>query len=649
MSAVTKLCSANRAHSVWAWLLMACVGLASIGAQADEEADGPDPASRVARISFLRGPVYVQTGDDNNWSDATINRPLTSGDQLWTDQQSRSELQMGSTTIQVAANTQLRIAELNDDELRLVVTQGLVNVRVRQLGRNDHVEISTPNAAVIPVERGTYRIEIADQDDLTVVQVRDGAAQIDGARQDFKLGAGEQLSLRGTKRLTAEFDQLARGDEFDQWSRERNERAERVVATRYVATEVIGYEDLDDNGSWRHYDDYGYVWVPTRVRSGWAPYRYGHWTWMSPWGWTWVDDAPWGFAPFHYGRWAMLDRRWCWVPGPRTVRAVYAPALVAWVGSPGVSVSIDIGRQPVGWIPLGPREIYRPYYRGSHTYVTRVNLSNARLDNAEFERGYRRQPHENDYRNHIATSIVRADTLRGAQPVDRNLVRADRTQLQPLTSQPIARPENPQANERMPRVTPPLLPNTRPVLSGRDGRTGDGLNREMREPAPRHEARPNIPDTPTPDSARANDNNRWRGRDNRNETFNRSIEDHSDSRDSSDVRIPDSRSARPERFNREPRGVDVTPAQRQDPGILQPTIPAPREREDNRLRDEPRAENQRQGNEAMERQRNMRIPNDPGVSRNAPPQASPRMPGNSDGGGRMRGNDDGGRGGRDVR
>ena len=27
------------------------------------------------------------------------------------------------------------------------------------------------------------------------------------------------------------------------------------------------------------------------------------WVWLRPWGWTWVDDAPWGFAPFHYGRW----------------------------------------------------------------------------------------------------------------------------------------------------------------------------------------------------------------------------------------------------------------------------------------------------------------------------------------------------------
>jgi len=37
----------------------------------------------------------------------------------------------------------------------------------------------------------------------------------------------------------------------------------------------------------------------------WAPYREGHWAWIEPWGWTWVDDASFGFVTSHYGRWAF--------------------------------------------------------------------------------------------------------------------------------------------------------------------------------------------------------------------------------------------------------------------------------------------------------------------------------------------------------
>ena len=147
------------------------------------------------------------------------------------------------------------------------------------------------------------------------------------------------------------------------------------MTARYVAPEVIGYEDLDAHGSWQVVGDHGNVWIPRSVPTGWAPYRDGHWSWIDPWGWTWVDDAPWGFAPFHYGRWAYAQDRWFWVPGPARTRPVYAPALVAFVGGPSFSVSVT-GGNTVGWFPLGPGEVYRPAYNVSRDYFTRVNVAN---------------------------------------------------------------------------------------------------------------------------------------------------------------------------------------------------------------------------------------------------------------------------------
>ena len=114
------------------------------------------------------------------------------------------------------------------------------------------------------------------------------------------------------------------------------------------------------------------------VAAVWGPFRYGHWAWVSPWGWRWIDDQPWGFAPFHYGRWALWQGRWAWVPGTYAARPVYAPALVAWTGAmpaaPGVSVSLSIGSS-VGWVPLAPREVYVPPYAVSNTYVRNVNIT----------------------------------------------------------------------------------------------------------------------------------------------------------------------------------------------------------------------------------------------------------------------------------
>jgi hypothetical protein len=143
---------------------------------------------------------------------------------------------------------------------------------------------------------------------------------------------------------------------------------------------MTGYAALDGNGTWTNDPAYGPVWIPTAVATDWAPYHDGHWAWIEPWGWTWVDDAPWGFAPFHYGRWAWLRGRshWGWVPGQVAVaRPVYAPALVAFVagGSGGTrwGVSLSNGAPGVAWLPLAPGEAYRPGYRVSPRYVTRVN------------------------------------------------------------------------------------------------------------------------------------------------------------------------------------------------------------------------------------------------------------------------------------
>jgi len=119
---------------------------------------------------------------------------------------------------------------------------------------------------------------------------------------------------------------LPREDDFDRWCFERMDRYQNSPSRRYVSEEIIGYADLDDYGSWSTAATYGSIWYP-RVNAGWAPYRHGHWSWIDPWGWTWVDNESWGFAPSHYGRWAYVGNRWGWVPGPRHVRPIYAPAL----------------------------------------------------------------------------------------------------------------------------------------------------------------------------------------------------------------------------------------------------------------------------------------------------------------------------------
>jgi hypothetical protein len=167
------------------------------------------------------------------------------------------------------------------------------------------------------------------------------------------------------------------GDEFDNWVDSRNQQYASMPADPNVSPDIVGAQDLNQYGNWQSDPDYGQVWYPASVGADWSPYSDGHWSYVGPWGWTWVDAAPWGFAPYHYGRWAHVHNRWGWVPGPVGVRPVYAPALVAFVGG---GVSIGVGG-PVGWFPLGPGEVYNPWYRASRGYYTNVNVTNIYVRN----------------------------------------------------------------------------------------------------------------------------------------------------------------------------------------------------------------------------------------------------------------------------
>jgi FecR protein len=336
---------------------------------AQDQYDQDDPPSRVARLGFLQGSVSFQPAGESEWVEAAQNRPMTTGDQLWADQDSRAELSLGSAVIDLNSNTGISILNLDDRTTQIQLSSGSINVRVRHLNPDDAFEIDTPNQAFSIFQPGRYRVEASEDGSYTVVSIRQGEGESTGNGETYTLHAGQRATFDGTDALNAQVEDLGGPDDFDNWSDGRYQRYENSRSARYVSPDVVGYEDLDENGDWRPDSSYGNVWFP-HVSEGWAPYREGHWAWVDPWGWTWVDDEPWGYAPFHYGRWMSVEGRWGWVPGPMEVAPVYAPALVVFVGGGG-----GFGGN-MGWFPLGPREVYVPSYAVSRGYVNRVNVSN---------------------------------------------------------------------------------------------------------------------------------------------------------------------------------------------------------------------------------------------------------------------------------
>ncbi len=352
-----------------------------------------DPPGRVGRLNYADGPVSFQPAGVNEWVDATVNRPLITGDSVWVGDRGRAELHAGSTALRLGANTAFQFLNLDDQALQIRLSEGILTVRVRSLARNQGIEVDTPNLAFTLLGQGEYRIEANSDAQTTIITIRDGEGEVTGGGQSFPVRARQQVAVRGDEQITYNFAFPPEPDAWDQWCAARDRREDESQSARYVSRETTGYEDLDQYGRWDNQPGYGDVWMPNSVAAGWAPYHDGHWAWIAPWGWTWVDDAPWGFAPYHYGRWASFGGRWGWIPGPRGVAPVYAPALVAWVGGgrggSGFSLSFSIGMAAaVGWFPLGPREPYFPSHRVSQGYFARVNNTNTMINNTTINNYY---------------------------------------------------------------------------------------------------------------------------------------------------------------------------------------------------------------------------------------------------------------------
>jgi hypothetical protein len=395
-----------------------------------------DPPSRVARISFLQGSTSFEPNGTQDWVTADLNRSMTTGDRLWADKESRAELHVGSTAFRIDENSSINFLQLDDKVIQLQLSEGVAMVRLRHLDDDQTVEVDTPNIAVTLLQQGEYRIDTNEDGNESVVSVFNGRAQVTGAGSSWTIVADQQARFAGTDSLEYSLEDMPEADDFDQWCFSRDKREDHAASAQYVSPEVTGSEDLDDYGTWGVVPDYGAVWYPTGVAVGWAPYRYGSWSRVAPWGWTWIDTEPWGFAPFHYGRWAFYGERWCWVPGPIVPHPFWAPALVGFVGGGGFSLSVGVGAG-IGWFPLAPGEVFVPSYRVSRDYVNRINITNTRVTQVNITKVY------DNYNSHTTVknityanqrvangvTVVSRDTFVNARPVDRNIAKVDEREI----------------------------------------------------------------------------------------------------------------------------------------------------------------------------------------------------------------------------
>src|SRR3984957_9965189 len=399
--------------------------------QPQAQGDDQDPPGRVARLNYSQGSVSFQPAGEGDWVTAVPNRPMVTGDNLWADENSRAEAYIGSTALRLGPKTGITFLNIDDRTAQIRLAQGSLIVRVRHVDDDDTYEVDTPNLSFVLLQPGEYRIDVSEDGSQTVATVWQGRGEVTGGGFSYIVVANQSATFTGSDHLDYDLGQVPQQDDFDQWAWDRDQREDSADSANYVSREMTGSEDLDDNGDWSYVAGYGECWHPRVIVAGWAPYRFGHWAWIGPWGWTWVGDEPWGFAPYHYGRWAFAGGGWFWVPGPVVIRPIWAPALVAFVGGgPGFHFSAGVG---VGWFPLAPGEVFVPGYRVSRGYVNEVNVTNTMVSVTKVTNVYNtvivnKSVNNVTYVNqrvNNGVTVVSHDTFVNARPVGQNIMRVD--------------------------------------------------------------------------------------------------------------------------------------------------------------------------------------------------------------------------------
>jgi hypothetical protein len=366
------------------------------------------PPSWVGRVSAVDGSVSVRPATGGAWADSGINEPVAAGMAVRTGAQGRAALRIGAEAVALAPGSEIDIAQLDASGTQLVLRHGRIGVRLSRLDPARSIEIDMPRGGAWLLTPGEYDITAGDERAAGRVAVLDGRARFVGKGLDSAVERGSAAALSGSDPVIATIDTAA-PDAFVEWWRSATAEPADPPALQYVPAAMTGYDALDEHGTWRRIAGIGPVWTPNTVPEGWAPYRFGHWRHVAPWGWTWIDEMAWGFAPSHYGRWTRIRGRdddepehWGWVPGKIVANPGYMPAAVAFLGTAGVGLSYPDAFSPaVAWFPLAPGEIYWPDYTDDLAAIRRINLA-AVDDAAAIDHAADGEP---------AAEIVRADYL----------------------------------------------------------------------------------------------------------------------------------------------------------------------------------------------------------------------------------------------
>ena len=212
----------------------------------------PDAPTRVGRLGLVLGTVSFRPDETEEWSPAEANWPVASLDRVWTDVDSRAEVDVGAVVMRVGPQSELDVVELDDRTVQVRLPQGALTERVLGGENGEAHEIDAPNAAVSADRPGVYRVDVSPDGMTTTVTVWGGAATVSEAGSSFVVNARQTATVSGPGDApTFRLADAAPPDAFDRWGMQRDADRDRLTAgMQYVPVSMPGAADLAGYGRW---------------------------------------------------------------------------------------------------------------------------------------------------------------------------------------------------------------------------------------------------------------------------------------------------------------------------------------------------------------------------------------------------------------
>ena len=245
-------------------------------------------SAKAGGVNYVEGTVSIARA--NGLSAHLIKRDeIAVGDRVSTGADGKAEILLNpGSFLRIGANTSFEFKSTSLDTLQVKIDLGTAIFEV-YASAEFKVRVSAPNAKLLLIESGVFRIDVAP-DGGAKIAVWEGQALL-GDHNATLLKRGREAVLRDSSVTVTKFDRGDK-DDFEAWSKARGKDIAKQSAKLKNQTVRNSLLSSFNSGGWGMYNSFG-VWVYNSFTGGYCFLPFGS-SWYSPYGYGYGSGI-WGY------------------------------------------------------------------------------------------------------------------------------------------------------------------------------------------------------------------------------------------------------------------------------------------------------------------------------------------------------------------